>query len=266
MQQQIDSLKEVINSFDTNHSTGNFVCGTSTVTDHEGNVYNTVQIGEQCWMKENLRTTTSPTTGTYLIPLADTIYTFTGKQAHWYNDDSITYAPQNYGLLYNWNAAIDTFNTAYGETSINTNSDNSVEVSFSGHRRGICPAGWHLPSDEEWTALTDYVSNHSGYTCGENNNYIAKALASTTDWDSCDTICAVGNVPSENNATDFSAVSAGYCTGSSFNNLGYGTYFWSSTHFSSYYARSRSLSYTKANVNKYNYSKSTGRSVRCLRD
>ena len=60
--------------------------GTPTVTDHEGNVYNTVQIGNQCWTKENLRTTTSPSTGTYLIPSSGTGYTYSGKQARWYNE------------------------------------------------------------------------------------------------------------------------------------------------------------------------------------
>ena len=125
-----------------------------TVTDHEGNVYATVQIGNQCWMRDNLRTTTSPSTGTYLIPAANTNYTYTGKQARWYNNDSATYAPMNYGLLYNWNAAVDTFNTAYGETSVNTSSGNAVSVTFNGHRRGICPVGWHLPSDAEWTTAT----------------------------------------------------------------------------------------------------------------
>ena len=107
-----------------------------SVTDHEGNVYNTIVIGNQCWMRDNLRTTTSPSTGTYLIPNASTELTLTGKQAHWYHNDSATYAPMHYGLLYNWNAAVDTFNTAYGETSENYDNNNSVSVTFSGHRRG----------------------------------------------------------------------------------------------------------------------------------
>ena len=53
---------------------------------------------EQCWMRDNLRTTTSPSTGTYLIPAANANYTYTGKQARWYNNDSATYAPMNYGF------------------------------------------------------------------------------------------------------------------------------------------------------------------------
>ena len=239
-----------------------------TVTDHEGNVYATVQIGNQCWMRDNLRTTTSPSTGTYLIPAADANYTYTGKQARWNNNDSATYAPMNYGLLYNWNAAVDTFNTAYGETSVNTSSSNAVSVTFTGHRRGICPAGWHLPSDAEWTAMTNYVGSQSEYPCGGNSSNIAKALASTEGWNTNTSNCAVGNDLTANNATGFSAVPAGRCYGSSFDLAGYIAYFWSATHYesgpvSAYY---RSLNFNNAYVDGGIYNKANGFSVRCLRD
>jgi uncharacterized protein (TIGR02145 family) len=240
--------------------------GTPTVTDHEGNVYATVQIGNQCWMRDNLRTTTSPSTGTYLIPAADTGPTYTGKQAFWYNNDSATYAPINYGLLYNWNAAVDTFNTDYGETSVNTDYNNAVFVIFSGHRRGICPAGWHLPSDAEWTALTDYVSSQSGYTCGGDSSHIAKALASTEGWNTYSGSCAVGNNQGANNATGFSAVPAGNCYGASFYYAGDYAIFWSSTQSLSYNAWSRRLLYDYADVGRYGNFKNRGYSVRCLRD
>ncbi len=236
-----------------------------TVTDHEGNVYATVQIGSQCWMRDNLRTTTSPSTGTYLIPSASTGSTYTGKQARWYNNDSTTYAPMNYGLLYNWNAAVDTFNTAYGETSVNTSSNNAVSVTFSGHRRGICPAGWHLPSDAEWTAMTDYVKSQSDYTCGGDNTYIAKALASTEGWYNNSIDCAVCNGQASNNATGFSAVPAGFLV-SSFSNAGDDACFWSSTHFVSYSAYYHSLRCYYADVYRETISKRYGFSVRCLRD
>ena len=239
--------------------------GTPTVTDHEGNVYNTVKIGNQCWMKENLRTTTSPSTGTYLIPAVDADYTYTGKQARWYNNDSVTYAPLNYGLLYNWNAAVDTFNTAYGETSVNDDYNNAVSVNFTSNRRGICPAGWHLPSDAEWTQLTDYVSSQSEYTCGGNSYYIAKALASETDWISNSDDCVVGNDQTSNNATGFSAVLAGWCTGSVYG-AGAVVHFWSSTEYDSAGAYDRSLTYDYANVGWNGNSKFHGFSVRCLRD
>ena len=237
-----------------------------TVTDHEGNVYATVQIGNQCWMRDNLRTTTSPSTGTYLIPAADVDYTYTGKHARWYNNDSAMYAPMNYGLLYNWNAAVDTFNTAYGETSVNTSCSDAVYVTFTGHRRGICPAGWHLPSDAEWTQLTNYVSSQSEFQCGGNSSYIAKALASTEGWNTYTYNCVVGNDPSTNNATGFSAVPAGGCYGLQFFYAGYTALFWSSTHYSSFNAYHCFLDHGYEDVHRSSNLKSEGLSVRCLRD
>ena len=246
---------------------------TPTVTDHEGNVYATVQIGEQCWMRDNLRTTTSPSTGTYLILAVGTDFTdytgftLTGKQAFWYNNDSATYAPMNYGLLYNWNAAVDTFNTSYGETSVNSSSSNAVSVSFIGHRRGICPAGWHLPSDAEWTQLTNYVSSQSEYTCGGSSSNIAKALASTEGWHSFSVECCPGDQSvTANNATGFSAVPAGWCPDSWFDNASTYTAFWSSTEGGSNYAWSRGLSCDGEVVWRHDYDKYSGFSVRCLRD
>ena len=242
--------------------------GIPTVTDHEGNVYNTLKVGTQCWTKENMRAVTSPSTGTYLIPAAGISYTFTGKQARWYNNDSTTYAPQNYGLLYNWNAAMDTFNTAYGEASVNTSYSNAVSVSFTGHRRGICPQGWHVPSNAEWTVFTDYVGSQSEYTCGGNSSYIAKALSSTEGWnsDSCD--CCPGNQSGmTNNATGFSAVPAGGYYISSFDNAGYNAGFWSSTQNNGPNAWYRNLFYITPSVAGNDFpSKGDGYSVRCLRD
>ena len=238
-----------------------------TVTDHEGNVYATVQIGQQCWMRDNLRTTTSPSTGMYLIPAVNVDYTYTGKQARWYNNDSATYAPMNYGLLYNWNAAVDTFNTAYGETSVNTSYGNAVSVSFSGNRRGICPAGWHLPSDAEWTQLTDYVSSQPEYTCVGNSSYIAKALASETGWNSSTRTCAVGNDQTTNNASGFGAVPAGLHWYDGFNYAGCLAHFWSSTEIGLYDAWYRGLAYYDPGVGWSDvYDKDDGFSVRCLRD
>ena len=240
--------------------------GMPTVTDHEGNVYNTVQIGVQCWTKENMRTTTSPSTRTYLIPAAGTDYTCTGKQARWYDDDSTTYAPMNYGLLYNWNAAMDTFHTMYGETSVNTDYNKCVSVTVSGHRRGICPVGWHLPSDAEWTALTNYLKTQPAYICGSAS--YAKALASETGWESYTSVCSIGKDQSANNATGFSALPAG-C----YNTIGYYTVgaiasLWSATedYHTKSYASHRVLNYGSAYVDFSYVSKTYCRSVRCLRD
>ena len=261
LQHRLDSLQTVMDTMN-----GVFVCGVSTVTDHEGNVYNTVKIGNQCWTKENLRTTTSPSTGTYLIPTAGTGNTYTGKQARWYNNNSAMYAPMNFGLLYNWNAAVDTFNTAYGEMSLNTSESNAVSVTFSGHRRGICPAGWHLPSDAEWTVLRDYVG--ANYACGGSSSNIAKALASTIGWNTSTDNCTVGNDQSLNNASGFGVVPAGLHVDSSFDGAGYGANFWSAPLDASSPDLAKGLFLLSEWAGlSYDFAmKSCGFSVRCLRD
>ena len=217
-----------------------FVCGTNTVSDYEGHIYNTVQIGDQCWMKENMRATkysdgTSITKASVTQESSSTRYYYDPGQA------------ANYGYLYNWPAA-------KGPSSVSANN------------QGICPTGWHVPSDGEWTQLTQYVGSQSNYLCSNNSSYIAKALASTTGWNSSTSTCAVGNTPASNNATGFSAVPAGYHYGSSFDNSGSYAYFWSSTECSSSDAYYRGLNYHNATVSSYNDYKSYGYSVRCLRD
>ena len=243
-----------------------------TVTDHEGNVYNTVQIGQQCWLRENLRTTTSPTTGTYIVT-TDWNCSFTGKQAHWYYDDSTTYAPQNYGLLYNWNAAVDTFNTAYGETSVDLSESNAVSAEFTGHRRGICPIGWHVPDDGDWTQLIEYLSQASYLHCTVDGNYL-KALASSTGWIFQDWMtpyleCSVFDEPSTNNTTGFSALGSGSKQQApgplGFVYFGQETEFWSSSNYGSE-AREFTVNALVAAQVLGESNKNYGFSVRCIRD
>ena len=131
--------------------------------------------------------------------------------------------------------------------------------------QGICPTGWHVPSDAEWTQLTDYLGSQTQYQCNNSSDNIAKALASITGWNSDSGTCSVGNNPSTNNATGFSALPAGYYTGN-YDYFGYDAYFWSATEFYDYYAYYRNLYYFSAYVARsYNY-KDDGFSVRCVRD
>ena len=110
--------------------TGKPCPGIPIVTDIEGNTYNTVLIGEQCWMKENLKTTTYRN-GTPIPNVTDSLLwgTLTTGAYVWYDND-ISWKDL-YGALYNWYVGIDT--------------------------NGVCPQGWHVPSQEEWMALTDFI-------------------------------------------------------------------------------------------------------------
>ncbi len=249
--------------------------GTPTVTDHEGNVYATVQIGDQCWMRENLRTTTSPKTGTYLVNTSNksgnSASTFDGsKVAHWCMNDSATYAPKGYGLLYNWCAVMDTANPS-GYVEVPTESsgnNNSFTFNPSGKHRGICPEGWHVPTDAEWSTMEAVVngSNVSSLT-GYRGSHAGK-LAGGNDWDSTSTTNAPGNYSSTvRNSTGFTVVPAGYFY-TSFNQTRIAAILWTSSQRSeAYKAWGRYFRYENVGVGRYTNSyHGQGRSVRCLRD
>ena len=221
--------------------------GATTVTDIDNNTYNTVHIGNQCWMKENLRTTRyADGTG---IALRSYTSSTTTAYRYYPNDDSSNVS--TYGYLYNWKAVM-------GSSSSSSANPSGVQ--------GICPTGWHVPSDAEWTQLTDYVGSQSQYVCGGNSANIAMALASTTGWNSGTNACAVGNNPGANNATGFSAFPAGFCSGY-YGGFGANALYWSSTESNSSYAWERLLYCNDAVVGRYGgYNKDEGYSVRCVRD
>ena len=220
------------------------------VTDIDGNVYKTVKLGNQVWMAENLRTTRYAD-GTP-IPLGTEASL---GVAYRYCPDNESANVDDYGYLYNWSAVM--------------NGSASSEANPSGVQ-GICPDGWHVPSDAEWTQLENYVSSQSQYVCGSSTSKIAKALASEVGWYNNTENCAVGDNPSTNNATGFSARPAGHYYGS-YGYFGYGANFWSATQNDSYYAYNRGLDYNNGSVSRSNDSKNggykvDGYSVRCVRD
>jgi uncharacterized protein (TIGR02145 family) len=196
-------------------------------------------------MKQNLRTT-KYADGTSISQGGSTSTT----TAYWYYPNNNSSHKPTYGLLYNWKAVM---------RNSSSSSSNPSRV------QGICPTGWHVPSDAEWTQLTSYVSSQSEYVCGSDNTYIAKALAGTTGWSSYTTTCTVGNTPSQNNSTGFSALPAGHYSGSYYD-FGDRASFWSATgpiNDRAYYC---SLNYSHAYVSRGYENNSYGFSVRCLRD
>ena len=214
--------------------------GIATITDYDGNVYNTLEIGLQCWMKENLRTT-HYSNGT-LIDLGSGTSS-TNKYRYYPGNNSSNVA--TYGYLYNWTAAMN------GAASTNSNPSGV---------QGVCPTGWHVPSDAEWTQLINYVSSQSQYMCGGTSTYIAKALANTTGWNTASGTCVIGNNLSGNNATGFGAMPAG---------MYYGSYAYFGTE--AYYLCATAVYLRKlysgdANVNKINRYKEEAYSVRCVRN
>ncbi len=215
----------------------------NAVADIDGNSYDAVRIGEQVWMASNLRTTRYAN-GEAIPEGQTTSYT-----------EPYRYTPSTnvaeYGYLYNWAAVM------HGASSSTANPSGV---------QGICPNGWHVPSDAEWSQLTGYVGSHSEYVCSGNGHAIAKALAADHGWPiTADNECAVGYDQSNNNATGFSALPAGRYDGSY---GGFGNYddFWSATEGSGNSAYYRGLEYYYAFVIRgYNY-ENYGFSVRCVRD
>lgn len=199
-----------------------------TVKDHQGNVYHTVLIGTQCWMRENMRCTTSPT-GKKWTKLSGTI-------ASAYTPNYVD--PQNslYGILYSWAAALDTFNV----TGINA---------IIGYRRGICPKGWHIPTNAEWGALITYLGGEK--SAGQQLKSTSKLWNNIRDY-------------RNTNASGFSAMPAGFYFGG-LSYIGVVTGFWTSTRYNNEYAFSWYLNQGSACTNNID-NKANAYSVRCKKN
>ena len=212
----------------------------STIKDARDNqTYRIVTIGSQTWMAENLKylpSVVGPETGSQTTPHYY-VYGYNGTNV---TDAKATANYNTYGVLYNWPAAMN------GAASSTTNPSGV---------QGVCPDGWHLPSNAEWTELTDYL--------GENAGGKLKATgtieAGTGLWYDPNT--------GATNETGFTALPGGrrYGNGDFDNIRDYGNW-WSSTEYFTNSAWYRYLYYDHSNVNRsYNF-KSVGYSVRCLRD
>ena len=220
-------------------------CGTEPITDADGNTYHAIQIGNQCWMAENLRTTKYANDSTIQQGTSTS-----STVAYWYYPDSNAANKATYGLLYNWKAVI-------GYDASSSDMPSGVQ--------GICPTGWHLPSDSEWTVLLNYVSSVSDYHCDGTSTYIAKALASQDGWNSDSGDCTIGNTPTYNNATGFGALPAGYYDKTS-KEFGSYVYYWTATESNSYGAFNYNMNSNSASVTCSNIIKYRGFSVRCIRN
>ena len=209
--------------------TGNTVVNFNFVEcrDADGYNYPVVQIGDQVWMAENLKTTRYRNGD----PITE----------QWaYNDDANNAA--KYGRLYTWYAATDS--------------------------RGIAPAGWHVPTDAEWTILENYlIANGYNYDGTTTGNKIAKALAATTDWNTYTETGAPGADLTKNNSSGFTALPGGNrLKDGTFGNIGYYGNWWSSTELYTSSAWYRYLIYDGYGLYRGDRTKSYGFSVRCLRD
>jgi len=215
-----------------------------SVKDIDGNEYKTVTIGTQIWMVENLKTTRYPD-GTAIPNVTDASEwaALTTPSYCWYNNDSVTYADM-YGALYNW-YAIDT---------------------ASNGNKNICPGGWHIPTDNDWTILANYLGNN-GYGYEGDRRDIAKAMAATSGWNAHDIVSNVGYDQMSNNSSGFTALPGGYRNFlGAFNYAGRYAYWWSSTEYSDMKAWYRFIHNYYSYSGRSNFRKQNGFSVRCVCD
>lgn len=225
---------------------------TGTVTDYDGNVYQTVKIGDQWWMKENLNVTHFNNGDVIPKIIEDNWYEYNGRWDEendrylnnsaycYYNDDSSN--AETYGALYNAFAVRDS--------------------------RGLAPEGWHIPSDEEWNELQIHLGMRPGQidSLDYAGNNIGFKLKSTSGWDDfVDSDPEYGG-----NGTDevgFCALPGGYRWnyGNSYD-MGTDAYFWASTAHSDIRNWYRSVSHGAIGITRDQNFISFGFSVRCVKD
>jgi len=213
-------------TFTTVSPVPSFSCGTTSITDVDGNSYATVQIGTQCWTQSNLRVG-KYRDGSSIPNITDnTLWsqTNTSSTGAWCNYNNDANNGTTYGKLYNWYAVNDS--------------------------RGLCPTGWHVPTDAEWTTLENHLGGSSA---------AGGAIKSTTGWNSPNT--------GATNSSGFTGLPGGLRTNDGgFYNVGFNGSWWSSSDAGSGSAWCRFLFYNNAGVARSNDGPRDGFSVRCVRD
>ena len=192
-----------------------------SVSDNDGNTYKTIKVGSQTWMAENLKSTKFNDNTPIPFVTEVAIWSALSTAAYtWYNNDSIAY-----GALYNWYA-------------VNTGK--------------LCPAGWHVPSDDEWTGLTTYLGGDS--IAGDKIKETG-----TLHWITPNT--------GATNERGLTGLPGGYRSNfGTFGNIKKIGYWWSSTSFNTVDAYYRFISSDFEPVIRSNSSQKGGFSVRCVMD
>lgn len=205
---------------------GDQVIFTTQLADNDGNVYNTVTIGSQVWMAENLRTSKYRNGVAIEFPGSD--------NDGWYNNSTGAYAWYDndagnktvYGALYKWTAV---HNPA-----------------------GLCPAGWHVPSDGDWTLLSDYLGGE-GVAGGKLKETSMQHWFSPNG----DATDAFGYTARPGGSRSEYGVYA---------NQGYFGYWWSSTQYNQGNGWARVMNSNDGSLVRQYTNKGFGYSVRCVKD
>jgi len=218
--------------------------GAPTVSDYDGNVYNTILFGSQCWMKENLKTIRTSAG----VNITRTCYNNNPENCEFY------------GGLYDWYTMMNGAGSSYSNPS-------GVQ--------GICPTGWHIPSDSEWTELTDYLINTYADIIESNiGNSLKSCRQVNSPWNSD---CNTSDHPRWNensdfygtNDFDFSSLPGGQYHGDFSYALGEGANWWTTTNSTSgYYSIfwTRYIGFNSGSLLQLQSAPSFSYSIRCIRD
>ena len=199
---------------------------------NDGDSYSTVQIGNQLWMAENLKVTHYNNGDKIPTDYSNDewLNLSTGAYAV-YNDDPSN--AETYGNLYNWYSVDD--------------------------ERGICPAGWHVPTEEEYTSLTDYLGGTS-VAGGKMKECTEGSCPESEYWYSPNA--------GATNESGFTGLPGGHRNNveGDYHWIGYNAYLWSSTDYNNYATWYRRLYNMNSEIERALFYKSYGLSVRCIKD
>ena len=223
------------------NSTAQTIQDCGTVTDVDGNEYQTIMMGNDCWMRENLRVTRY-SDGHEITPTPEAP-----------NND-----PENiprYGRLYTW------FSTLNG-------AEPTEET--DGRVQGPCPTGWHVPANFEWMGLEDFVGYKDYFRCGTDVNSVAKAMTTTEDWKfdflTKGAECCIIENTATNNSTGFSIRPSGNVWNGEATGFGTMAGFWTCSDGSPETSPIHYFYYTNATVEINCTPKEAFYSVRCVKN
>ncbi len=222
------------------------------VADIDGNLYPIVKIGSQEWMGKNLRTASYDNGNPITSGLTDIQWSeaTTGALAVYPYTDIAGFASdaevlEAYGALYNWHAVSDP--------------------------RGLCPAGWHVPTDADWNYLVSYMSTINGENIG-NQLKSCRQVNSPLGGDCVTTLHPrwEEDITNGNYGTDnygFSALPGGYRHPDGiYSEAGYGIFMWSNAEYNADTAFFRELAYDISDFIDPINNKNAGKSIRCIKD
>ena len=219
--------------------------GNGFTDERDGNSYCTITIGNQVWMAENLRYLPSVYRSNQESYTESRYYVY-DYQGNNVEEAKSTYNYNEYGVLYNNIAA-----------------------------RNACPAGWHLPSDSEWTELEIYLENN-GYNFDnyidsdndrETHNVIGKSMASQSNWTVSDISDSPGRLQQKNNSSGFNGKPAGWKhLYGRFKHINESAAWWATGYYTNGNGWDRYLFFSRAHCTRSHNNKHIGLSIRCIQD